>query len=369
MSYYNDKYEDFFQKYSPERSQGCTSGDNGSRKRPNKKRRRHLKPGAKAFFAVTALALVALIIALSVSNCSGDDKPLDGTQSTPSEANVSTVGADTIPQTVRPVSAQYTVTLGSGIESNNAILVDTSDNTILARRNADVKIYPASMTKVMTLLVVAENVDDISKSFKMTSAIIDPLYREGATLAGFCPGEKVAIADMIYGMILESGAEASVGLAVYIAGSEENFVKMMNSKAKELGLTNTNFCNVTGLHDKNHYTTCTEMAMIMQAAINNDFCRQVLSTEYYTVSANSYHEEITFHSGMFSRMYGTEPEVATIKGGKTGYTVNSANCLVSYAVTDDNREIICVTADGGGKYVPIYDCIELYKNYTHPVKG
>ncbi len=363
MSYYNDhaKYGDFFNSHDPERR-----NRQQYRKQPKKPKRR-LKPWVKAALTVIALGLVALIIALSVSKCEGNDtESVSDTQSTVSNDTASTVNTTPEVEINRPKAADYTVTLGSQIESGYAILVDTSNNTILARRNADKVIYPASMTKAMTLLVVAENIDDITANFKMTSKIIDPLYREGLTLAGFCPNEEVTIIDMIYGMALESGAEASVGLAIHIAGSEEEFVKLMNQKAKSLGLKSTNFTNVSGRHDKNHYTTCTEMAMIMQAVISNDFCREIISTEYYTVAKNSFHDELTFHSGMFEKMYGTEPEVATIKGGKTGFTSQSLYCLASFAVTDDGRDIICVTAKGEQKYSPIYDCIELYKEYTHP---
>lgn len=364
MSYYNDhaKYGDFFNDHDPDRR------NRQQNNRPNKPKRR-LKPWFKTVLAVIAIALVVLIITLSVSKCSDSNvDTASDNQSTVSTGNASTVNTSPEDSVNRPKSTEYTVTLGGEIESTHAILVDTSDNTILARRNADKVIYPASMTKVMTLLVVAENIKDITATFKMTSTIIDPLYTQGLTLAGFCPNEEVRIIDMIYGMTLESGAEASVGLAVHISGSEQEFVKLMNEKAQELGLKNTNFTNVSGLHDKNHYTTCTDMAVIMEAIIKNDFCREIVSTEYYNVAKNAFHEELKFHSGMFEKMHGNEPEVAEIKGGKTGYTSQSLYCLVSFATTDDNRDIICVTAKGEQKYSPIYDCINLYKDYTHPQK-
>lgn len=366
MSYYNDhaKYGDFFDSHNPDR-QNRQSND---RKPPKKKRR--LKPFVKFLMTIIALTVILVIIAVSVSKCSGDDNKQDSASANDVQSSVSEVvsNVNTTPQqqSNRPTATNHTVTLGSQIESSYAVLVDTSNNTILARRNADEVIYPASMTKAVTLLIVAENIDDITATFKMTSDIIDPLYREGLTLAGFAPGEDVRIIDMIYGMVLESGAEASVGLATHIAGSEAEFVKLMNQKVQELGLKNTHFTNVSGLHNKNHYTTCTEMAMIMQEVIKNDFCREIISTEWYTVAKNNYHEELKFHSGMFQKMYGNEPEVAIIKGGKTGFTSQSLYCLVSFAVTEDGRDIICVTAKGEGKYSPIYDCIKLYKDYTHP---
>lgn len=364
MSYYSDhdKYGDFFNSYSPTRSLP-------PKRRPPKKRKRRLRPWVKLITAMIALILAAVLIASSISRCSGDDTKATASI-TSSEVGVeSTESTSSTPERYGlPTANDLTATLGSQIESQNAILIDAESNTVLARRNADKRIYPASMTKVMTLLTVAENIDSIDGTFKMTSAIIDPLYLDGLTLAGFAPNEEVKIIDMIYGMVLESGAEASVGLAVYVAESEESFVALMNKRVKELGLNSTHFTNVSGRHDTDHYTTCTEMAVILKAAIDNDFCREVLSTEYYTVAANDKHEELTFHSGMFSKMYGTEPENATVKGGKTGFTSQSLFCLASFAESVDGRTLICVTAQGAQKYSPIYDCITLYKDYSQVKK-
>ncbi|MBO5746108.1 MAG: D-alanyl-D-alanine carboxypeptidase [Clostridia bacterium] len=368
MSYNSDheKYGDFFDRYSPNKRREPDRDRHHNRK---KRKKRRLRPWVKALLCIIALVLVIILISTSVSRCS--DQPTDkGTSSVTASSTLSSpaVNAPVQQKAQFPKTATYTKTLGGEIESPYAILVDTSDNTILARRRADDIIYPASMTKAVTLLVAAEHIKDITATFKMTSEIIDPLYKRDLTLAGFGPGEEVRLIDMLYGMTLNSGAEAAVGIATHVAGSEEAFVKLMNDKAKELGLKNTHFTNTSGLHDKNHYTTCTEMAILMNEVIKNDFCREIISTEYYTVPANSYHEELKFHSGMFQKMYGTEPEVATVKGGKTGFTAQSLFCLVSYAETKDGRKIICVTAKGDGKYSPIYDCIKLYKEYTHPKK-
>ncbi len=373
MSYYNDhaKYGDFIENYTPK---------NGGSSRPpkNKKRKtRRLKKWVKfsIFTLIFALATTTITIIFSSANNSGTSSAdystiTSGTGDTSSSQSATEV--DTTPKfTVkRPVDADYTVTLGDEIESPYAILVDASDDTILARRNADKVIYPASMTKVMTLLVAAENIDNLNDTFKMSYEIIDPLYKEGLTLAGFGHGEDVKLIDMFYGMVLESGADAAVGLACYVSGSEEEFVKLMNNKCNELGLKNTHFTNASGMHNKDNYTTCTEMAMIVRAAIQNDFCRKVLSTEWYTVPANEFHGELKYHHGMFEKMYGDEAKVAFVKGGKTGFTSQSLFCLASFGVTDDGREIICITAKGDRKYAPIHDAVyRLYAKYTHPVKN
>ena len=140
---------------------------------------------------------------------------------------------------------------------------------VLAEKGMDEKIYPASMTKVMTLLVAAENLPDLGATFPMTQAIIDPLYLAGASMAGYVNGETVTMRDLLYGAVVPSGAEATEALAQAVAGSEEAFVAMMNEKAAALGLTNTHFMNTSGLHDENHYSTVREIALILQAALEN----------------------------------------------------------------------------------------------------
>ena len=355
MSQYNDKYGDFFESYSPKTP---------DQEPPKKKRQR--KFPFRFILSLTALVLVAFLIGICFSKCGKDPSLVMGNGSgynTISSTTESTTSEPEKPKDLSFKSSDSTKLL-EGLDSNYAILADCSDGTVLASRLGSERMYPASMTKIMTLLVAAENITSIDATMEMTSKIIDPLYKEEATMVGFHPGEQVKAIDLFYGTILVSGAEAAAGLAIIVAGSEERFVEMMNEKAQELGLKNTHFTNMTGLHNSNHYSTCLDMAVIMRACIENDFCKAILSTEYYTIAANSYHEELKLHSTMFSRMYGTEPEVATILGGKTGYTSNSGHCLVSYAETNDGRTLICVTAAGDGRYKPIYDTIKIYKEYS-----
>lgn len=359
-----DKYGVFFTEYDPNERRIPPHKDPD--KKPSRKRRRRKRILKRVLFLSLCFALVLLVIIISAKGCSNKKNQKEDTASAVSDIVSEAEHTLALPEYNRAVTDENSVKLNNEINSKYAVLTDDTNGRILAFKEPDKRIFPASMTKVMTVLVAAENVDSIDGVFKMTSAIINPFYKQGATLAGFGPGEEVRIEDLFYGAILESGAEAAYGLALYVSGTEEDFVKLMNEKAEQLGLKDTHFCNVSGMHDKEHYTTCNDMAVIMQAAVKNSFCRKVLSTEYYTVAANSFHDELKFHSTMFSRMYGTEPEVATILGGKTGFTANSGNCLASFGITDDGRTVICVTADGEGKYKPIYDCIALYKNFTHP---
>lgn len=269
----------------------------------------------------------------------------------------------TYPEIAYPDSYEYAKKFDEKVVSKYAVLVDVDNNRIAAGRKEDQRIYPASMTKIMTLIVVVENMDSLDDTFTMTYDILNPLINENASIAGFKEGETITVQDMLYGAVLPSGADATVGLAEYISGSEEEFVKLMNEKAKSMGLKNTHFMNTSGLHDNDHYSTVTEMAMILEYAMQNELCRKILSTYQYTTSKTKEHPKgILLESTMFSRMYGDEVEGVMIEGGKTGYTDEAENCLASFAVKD-GHEYVAVTAGSYDYWLTIYDAFEIYGNY------
>lgn len=252
----------------------------------------------------------------------------------------------------------------AGIDSNYAILIDMDKNEIVASKNGDAKIYPASMTKVMTLIVAAEHITDLDALFTFDYTITDPAYQAGASVAGFLAGESVPMLDVLYGAALPSGADATTALAVTVAGNEEVFAELMNKKAEEIGLTNTHFMNASGLHHPDHYSTPHEMAMIMEYAMETPLLSKILSTYQYTTTSTEQHPEgLLLTSTMFSRMYGDEAGNCEVIAGKTGYTPEAGQCLVSVAKTPDGRQFVLVTASAVGKYAPIYDAIDVYKNY------
>lgn len=262
------------------------------------------------------------------------------------------------------ISSNYVEATYEGIDSVYGAVLDVTNNEIIAGRLADSIIEPASMTKVMTLIIVLENIEDIDNTtYTFDDAILRPLVSEGASRVGYEGGETATIKDLLYGLILTSGADCAEGLAIATAGSTENFVALMNEKASELGLKNTHFMNTWGVSEDGHYTTCQEMAIIMSYVIQNETAREILGTEKYTTAGtNRVPEGYSIRSTMWSRMYGTEVEGVQILGGKTGYTDTARNCLVSYAVKDGNY-YICVTAYGSGKYKPIFDCFYYYGMY------
>lgn len=272
----------------------------------------------------------------------------------------------TFPKIDYPDKADEITEFGDDIVSQAGVLINVTDNKIIAGRDAEKRIYPASMTKIMTLIVAVENMESLYDTFTMTYDILAPLVSADASRAGFVENETVMIEDMLYGAILPSGADATVGLAMAISGSEEAFVELMNQKCESLGLENTHFTNTSGLHDENHYTTPVEMAMITEYAMKNELCREILSTYQYTTSSTKDHPEgIKLESTMFGRMYGDEVEGATIEGGKTGFTDQAQSCLATFG-TKNGKEYVTITSLSYSPWKSVYDAFNLYAYYIEP---
>ncbi len=317
---------------------------------------------AVAGFLVLILLAVIVVAKACRGNIADREKyQLEGTQLVAS----SDIEQDASTDVLLPVSDENTVAMDAQIESKYAVMVARSDGRIIASREADTRIYPASLTKIMSLIVAVEKAESLDQTIVFTNDMISPFYEQNASLAGFAEGEEVNLKDLLYGMILVSGADATEGVVRVIAENEENFVALMNAKAKELGLKDTHFVNAVGLHDKDHYSTCNEMAVILDHALQNETCREILSTYKYTTAATEQNPEgVALTSNIQSRMEGGESGVARIYGGKTGYTEAAGNCLASFAKAySDGEEYIIVTCLGADVYTPIFDHINACKIY------
>lgn len=263
-----------------------------------------------------------------------------------------------------PTGTNQTIQLGEDIPSAYAVLLDLDNNTIAAQKEAKTVINPASMTKILTVLVAAEHVQNLDDKFTITTDITDFAYTNDCSAVGFEDGEVVTVQDLFYGTILPSGGDAALGLATYVAGSPEAFVDMMNDKIKELGLSNTaHFTNCIGIYDKNHYCTVYDMGIMLEAAMQNEFCRKVLSTHRYTTSETSEHPEGITVSNWFLRRIEDKMEGGTVVAGKTGYVLQSGNCAASYAEGNDGKHYICVTGNAYNGWRCIYDHVEIYKKF------
>ena len=257
-----------------------------------------------------------------------------------------------------------TRTLDLELYSDSALLIDLASNTVIAQKNADTRIYPASMTKVMTVLVAAEHITDWDATFTMTQSIIDPLFLADASMAGFVHDEEISMMDLLYGAVLPSGAEATEALAITVAGSEVAFAELMNEKAQELGLADTHFVDASGLHDENHYTTLSDMAIILQAALDNPRCREVLTSVNHTSAPTEQNPDGVAMTNKFLYRIGPQQTgTARVLAAKTGYTAQAMNCCVSYGIMENGREAICVTAKAWTGDYCIADHLALYGTY------
>ena len=213
--------------------------------------------------------------------------------------------------------------------AKSAVIIDSKSGAVLFEKNAHEKLPMASTTKIMTALAVIDKVnpDDLIEITKHSAGI------EGSSIY-LKEGEKLTAKDLLYGLLLESGNDAAVALAVGVFGSEKECVKYMNQKAHSIGLVSTSFSNVHGLDDENHYTTAYELSLITKEAMKNELFRNIVSTKNHTTSGEN-SRYFSNHNRLLSM------SVSAI-GVKTGYTSKAGRCLVSCAQIE-NEEYIAVT--------------------------
>ncbi len=254
---------------------------------------------------------------------------------------------------------------GDNMTSFNAILVDVDNGLITGAVDHNVRIYPASMTKVMTLLVAVENMDDMDKVVPVSADATNYAYSKKLSAVNFAIGENVTMRDLCYGTILPSGADAAAELAIQVAGSMDDFVVLMNEKAQELGISGTtHFSNVSGSYDDDNYSTCKDLAIIMNAAMDNEYCREILSAHKYTTSATTEHPDGIEISNWFLRRIEDKDTGGEVIGAKTGFVVESRNCAVSYYTSATGHDYIAVTVNAHSAWRCIYDHVDIYKNHT-----
>ncbi len=281
--------------------------------------------------------------------------------------NDETVSQDTAPPHYSAVTTEDTLQLGEDFVSQYALFIDLESGNILAEKNAYTRICPASMTKVLTVLVAAEHItaEQLDDTFTFTLEITDYAYVNDCSCVGFLDEETVTVRDLFYGTILPSGGDAAVGLAVYVAGSQEAFLEMMNEKLEELGLSDTaHFTNCVGLYDEEHYCTLYDMAIIMEAALENDICREVMAAHTYTTSATEQHPEGILISNWFLRRIEDKDTGGEVLCAKTGYVDQSGSCAVSYGIDNGGKAYICVTANATSSWRCIYDHVDLYLRFA-----
>ena len=233
------------------------------------------------------------------------------------------------------------------VTAQNVYMVNMNTGAVVYEKGSDEKIYPASLTKLVTLLVAAETITDYSEIITVSDDCYDDLVI-GSSSINLKDGEQMSLDDIMYAIAISSANEAANALASHLFGSVPDFVAKMNEKAAELGMDSTHFVTCTGLHDENHYTTVRDLTKLLSYALQNDTFRQIYCTSEYTTSATaSAPEGLHFLSTMFKKMDSPAVNGGEIEGGKTGYTSEAGQCLASLAKVDD-VEYILVTAGAPG---------------------
>lgn len=338
--------------------------------------------------ALVALLLVIIIIGIGASVLLlAGRKSIDETERLVEEKKVTTVTnatntvtAQTEPEKPKQLdlyfkqAAKFQTTNIKGFTAQASLLADLESNEMLAGMNMDKRIYPASLTKVMTILVACENLKSYDDTYTFKDTDFTKLIDENASMAGFKPGESVNAMDMLYGAILPSGADAVIGLANLTAGSEASFVKLMNQRAKELGLKNTNFVNASGIHNPKHYSSMSDMAVIMKVAYNNVTCRKVMQTFDYTTSKTTQNPEgvhlTCLLGGRLSGFYidkngnGANDDKAKVTGGKTGFTDEAGSCIATFCSDSETEHTyICVLAKCASTNQSVSEMMQMYEKY------
>ena len=268
----------------------------------------------------------------------------------------------------------YALTEQPEISADAAILIDSSSEKVLYSKNENQKMYPASTTKILTAILTIENCnlnDVVTVPYEAISSITS-----GYSVAALQTGEQLTVEQLLQVMLVHSANDAANVLAFHVSGSIENFAELMNNKVSELGLTNTHFTNPSGMHDENHYTTAHDLAIIMKYCMKNDTFRSLSSLKYCTIPATNKYDVRVFNTTNELLIYDNRDVSSNYYykyaiAGKTGYTTQAKNCLVSVA-KKENLELICVVLSAGiypnnvsAKFVDTKSIFDYgYNNYT-----
>ena len=238
------------------------------------------------------------------------------------------------------------------INSQNAYVINLNDNSILYEKNSNEQVYVASLTKIMTAIVAIEQIDDLTKTVTITEEMLSGIYEYSK--AGLKIGDIVTYEDLLYGVILPSGADAVQALEITFQG-RDNFATLMNKKAEELGLSNTHFSNGIGM-DENNYSSAKDIATILKYALQNEIFYKIYTTKKYTMTNGL---EITATIETHSL------DSSIIKGSKTGFTDASGLCITAL-YEDETYKYLIVTTNANfteGKPYHIIDALTIINYY------
>ena len=247
--------------------------------------------------------------------------------------------------TLLPVTAtDDAFDLGKNLYSTNYIFLDADTGQVLSAKKQDEQISIASLTKMMTVLLAIENSSSLNQTVTITDEMIDGLYEEQASVAGYVTGDTATVLDLCYAAAIPSAADAANALAIQIGGSFEKFYQMMNDKAAQLGMDHTVFKSAHGLDREGQYSTVEDVSKLLRYALQNPTFKEILSTKEHTTQATTYYPfgiPLASTIWAYADTYGYN--LTNLSGGKTGYTLQAGRCIAYWATVND-MNIIAVTA-------------------------
>lgn len=280
------------------------------------------------------------------------------------------------------------------LTSTYMVLIDSDTGEIIAERDSDKIIYPASMTKILTVITARDYLteNDLDDTYTITNKIIEDVNIHGLNAVGFSAGDVVTVRDLLYGTIVCSGGDAAYGLANYCAGSEEAFVEKMNENIEKLGLSQTaHFTNPVGNFAEENHCTMRDVAILLNLAMKDDLLKDVLSKRIYTTDAvfpqnveddenqttssenGETDENVTTEkkepvpieiSNWFLRRIEDKEYNGNVIGAKTGFVNQSGFCCASYYEANNGKHYICVTGNTYSSWRAIYDHVSIYRSFT-----
>ncbi|MFT9056712.1 MAG: D-alanyl-D-alanine carboxypeptidase family protein [Ethanoligenens sp.] len=220
----------------------------------------------------------------------------------------------------------------AAVSSNTVYLVNSDTGTVIYEKNADQKVYPASITKLTTaLLTIQKYGNALDTVITVQKDDLSPLSGTGSSVLGLKVGEQITVRQLLYGLLVKSGNDCAMVLARAVGGSVSAFVDMMNEEAKKLGADHTHYVNPEGLQDPNHYTTAKDVYLIAKQVMANDFLASVVDTPSYTIPATNVTPALRISNTNLLISSGSKYFLDSVKGIKTGTTSEAGACLVSLA--------------------------------------
>lgn len=243
------------------------------------------------------------------------------------------------------------------LNSKNIVLYNMNDKNIIYEEKKDEVISIASLTKIMTSIVALENLD-LNKKITITNEFFN--NTEGLSMAGFKVGDIITVEDLLYGAMLPSGADACIALALATSKNENDFVSLMNAKAKEIGMKNTSFMNVTGKDQEGHFSTVHDVSLLLQYALKNEEFNKIFKTKEYKTTNN-----IDLVSSVKKMGEQFNIDTSLILGSKTGYTDDAGLCLASVSEVNDIDYLLVTCGAPVKDNIPyhIIDANKIYKYY------